>query len=109
MISAPEWEDGWFVRGVERDGPGMGARGRGRGAGRVVWSVGRAARYRRAGCYKAAFFREARTRPFPSIAVIDNAVHDTLTARARPICRHKSLETKTYPRGHANLPTPDRR
>lgn len=43
----------------------------------------------------------------PSIAVIDNAVHDTFT-RARPICRHKSLETKTYPRGHANLPTPDR-
>lgn len=61
-----------------------------------------------AGRYKAAFFREARTRPFPSIAVIDNAVHDT-PARARPICRHKSLETKTYPRGHANLPTPDRR
>lgn len=29
-------------------------------------------------------------------------------SRARPICRHKSLETKTYPRGHANLPTPDR-
>lgn len=55
---------------------------------------------------EAAFFREAHS-SVPSIAVIDNARHDTFT-RARPICRHKSLETKTYPRGHANLPTPDR-
>lgn len=50
--------------------------------------------------------REAHS-SVPSIAVIDNAQHDTFT-RARPIYRHKSLETKTYPRGHANLPTPDR-
>lgn len=62
----------------------------------------------RAASHKAAFFRERAYSSFPSIAVIDNTVHDTFT-RARPICRHKSLETKTYPRGHANLPTPDRR